>query len=69
MKIDDVMLGMMAMLLIVAASLVSSYLGVDIDAGAVTMTVVTAIAAFVRGDRGKSREGDKAPSPNSDQQG
>lgn len=51
----DTELGVCALLLIVAMAFVASYFKVDVDAGVVAGTAVTAIAAFVRGDGGSGK--------------
>jgi hypothetical protein len=50
---SDTGLGVMALLVIVAMAFIAAYYKVDVDAGIIAGTAVTAIAAFVRGDRPK----------------
>jgi|GEM_PF-4523161 hypothetical protein len=48
---NDTLLGIFALLAIVLMALIGAYSGVDIDAGVIAGTAVTAIAAFVRGEK------------------
>lgn len=53
MTVRETTFGIVALLALAAMAIVGAYLKIDIDAGAITMTIVTAIAALIRGDSSK----------------
>jgi len=57
----DTTVAIYALIIIVLATQAAAFLKVDIDAGVVTMTALTAIAALVRGEGGRREEPPKVP--------
>jgi uncharacterized membrane protein len=60
---SDTALGIFALIIVCAMAAAAAYLKVDIDAGTILMTAVTAIAALIRGDRGTERKTDRKDEP------
>lgn len=57
----DTHIAIYALIIIVIASQFAAWSGVDLDAGVVTMTALTAIAALVRGDGQRRGDGESRP--------